>query len=71
MSTGKRPARIQVVRVQEHLRRIFKTPELLEAFKKFGAQGGKRRAKRLSPEKRKSIAKKAALVRWKKRNPKR
>ena len=35
-----------------------------EARRKGGLRGGKARAKKLSPKKRKAIAKKAALSRW-------
>jgi hypothetical protein len=36
-------------------------------FRAWGATGGKARAKRLTPEQRKAIAKKAARARWAKR----
>lgn len=36
----------------------------VEAGRKGGAKGGKARAEKLSPEERKEIAKKAAMMRW-------
>jgi hypothetical protein len=42
-----------------------KNPASVEIGKSFGAKGGKARAKKLSPAKRKAIAKKAAATRWK------
>jgi hypothetical protein len=41
-----------------------KNPAAVALGKLGGAKGGKARARRLSPEKRKSIAKKAAKARW-------
>jgi hypothetical protein len=38
--------------------------EIREYFAKFGKQGGKARAKNMSPERRKEIAAKAAKARW-------
>jgi hypothetical protein len=38
-----------------------------EAAKRNGTKGGLARAKSLTPEKRKAIAQKAALTRWKKK----
>ena len=37
----------------------------LEDFRKFGAQGGKARAAKLTPEQRRKAAKKAIQARWK------
>ena len=42
-----------------------KNPAAVALGKLGGAKGGKARATKLSPEKRKSIAKKAAAARWK------
>lgn len=41
--------------------------QVSEFFKKSGAQGGRRRAKALTSEQRKEIAKKAAKARWTKK----
>lgn len=41
-----------------------KDPERVERGKKGGAKGGKLRAQRLSPERRKEIASTAARARW-------
>jgi hypothetical protein len=38
--------------------------ELTKYFAKFGKQGGKARAKKLTPEQRKASARKAAQARW-------
>ncbi|HUG47705.1 MAG TPA: histone H1 [Candidatus Limnocylindria bacterium] len=43
-----------------------KDPERVERGKKGGAKGGKLRAERLSPERRREIAQKAAAARWRK-----
>ena len=45
-----------------------KDPERVERGKKGGAKGGKLRAERLSPERRREIAQKAAAARWMKRD---
>ncbi len=42
-----------------------KNPAAVALGKLGGAKGGKARAEKLSPAKRKAIAKKAALARWK------
>ena len=41
-----------------------KDPAAVELGRKGGLKGGKARAKKLSPERRKEIAKKAAAARW-------
>jgi hypothetical protein len=41
----------------------------LERLQKWGAKGGKARAKTLSPKRRQEIAKRAAAARWGKRTP--
>jgi len=50
-------------------------PKIRDLFadwgRKGGAQGGRKRARTLSPERRKEIAKKAASARWKGHRPKR
>jgi hypothetical protein len=38
--------------------------EIRDYFAKFGKQGGKARAKKLTPEQRKASARKAAQARW-------
>lgn len=38
--------------------------EIREYFARFGKQGGKTRAKNMSPEKRKESARKASEARW-------
>ena len=43
--------------------------EIKDYFAKFGKQGGKARAKKLTPEQRKESARKAANARWKKAKP--
>ena len=40
---------------------------LAKAAKAMGRKGGKKRAKSLTPERRKEIARKAAAARWKKK----
>ena len=45
-------------------RRIVKNPAAVALGRLGGLKGGKARAANLSPEKRKEIAKKAALARW-------
>jgi len=47
----------------------FKNPAAVELGRLGGLKGGKARAVKLAPEKRREIAKKAALARWNK-NPK-
>ncbi len=42
----------------------IKDPERVERGKLGGAKGGKLRAERLSPERRREIAQKAAAARW-------
>jgi hypothetical protein len=37
----------------------------ITAFRKWGKKGGKKRATKLSPKRRKEIARKAAVTRWK------
>ena len=44
-----------------------KDPLAVELGRRGGLKGGKARAQRLSPAKRKAIAKKAAKARWKKK----
>jgi hypothetical protein len=44
--------------------------ELTKYFAKFGKQGGKARAKKLTSEQRKASASKAAKARWAKKNAK-
>jgi hypothetical protein len=39
----------------------------LTAFRKWGKRGGKKRATKLSPKRRKEIARKAARARWNKK----
>ncbi len=39
-------------------------PEVRERFREYGAIGGRRRAKRLTPERRRAIARRAATARW-------
>jgi hypothetical protein len=46
--------------------KIVKNPAAVALGRLGGLKGGKVRAERLSPEKRKEIAKKAALARWRK-----
>lgn len=46
-----------------------KNPAAVELGRFGGLKGGKARAERLSPERRKEIAKKAARVRWGKKKP--
>ena len=41
-----------------------KDPERVERGRKGGSKGGKLRAERLSPERRREIAQKAAAARW-------
>lgn len=41
--------------------------EIREYFAKFGRKGGQATAKKLSPERRKAIARKAAQARWAKK----
>jgi hypothetical protein len=41
--------------------------EFADVFKAWGATGGKARAKRLTAEQRRAIAKKAARARWRKK----
>jgi len=43
---------------------IVKNPAAVALGRLGGLQGGKARAEKLSPERRKEIAKKAALARW-------
>lgn len=43
-----------------------KNPAAVALGKLGGSKGGKIRAKKLSPERRSEIARKAALIRWKK-----
>ncbi len=61
--------------MKDSLKRTFKTvmtPELLEAFRKFGAAGGRKggsaggkaRARRLTRKQRQAIGRKAAAARW-------
>jgi general stress protein YciG len=38
--------------------------EIREYFAKFGKQGGKKRAKNMTPEERKEASRKAAQARW-------
>lgn len=45
-----------------------RNPAAVELGRKGGLKGGKARAERLSPEKRKEIAKKAAQKRWSSRS---
>jgi len=47
--------------------RFVNRKELKKYFAKFGKQGGKSRAKKLTPEQRTESARKAAQARWKKR----
>lgn len=48
--------------------RSVTTPKAIrEYFAKFGRQGGKIRAKRMTPEQRKEVARKAAQARWAKK----
>ncbi len=68
--------------MKDSLKRTLKdmmTSELLEEFRRFGAEGGHKggaaggraRAERLSPAQLRAIAKKAAAARWKGHKPKR
>jgi general stress protein YciG len=41
--------------------------EVKAAIQELGRKGGKKRAKNLTPQRRKEIAKKAAAARWKKK----
>jgi hypothetical protein len=41
--------------------------EIRDYFAKFGRQGGKIRAKKLTPEQRREVARKAAQARWAKK----
>jgi hypothetical protein len=41
--------------------------DVLNYFRKHGRAGGKKRAERLSPERRREIARKAIQTRWKKK----
>jgi len=41
--------------------------EIREYFAKFGREGGKARAKKLTPARRQEVARKAAQARWAKR----
>ena len=49
-----------------HLRLVSKDPAAVALGRKGGLKGGRARADALSPKKRKEIAKKAAVARWKK-----
>ena len=52
-------------------RRDFQsTMEMLDFFKKTGAQGGRNRAANMSKKKRSESARQAALARWSKRKKK-
>jgi hypothetical protein len=44
--------------------------ELREYFARFGKQGGKKRARNMTPEERKESARRAAQARWQKKNKK-
>jgi len=46
-----------------------KNPHAVALAKLGAAKGGRRRAEKLSPERRREIARKAAEARWKKKNP--
>lgn len=54
---------------REKVRELLKRSELKEYFAKTGKQGGKARAKNMTPEQRKEGARKAAQARWKKTKP--
>lgn len=43
--------------------------QVMDEFRRYGSQGGHERARRLSPEERTRIARKAALARWRKPKP--
>jgi hypothetical protein len=45
-----------------------KNPAVVERSKRGGKKGGKARAQKLSPERRKAIARKAARARWERRS---
>jgi hypothetical protein len=49
----------------EAVRELFQTLEVREAFRAWGQEGGELRAKRLTAEERREIARKAARARWK------
>jgi len=49
------------------LSRAFKAQA--EAFQAWGAEGGKTRARNLTPEERRTIARKAARARWASKKP--
>jgi hypothetical protein len=42
-------------------------PDVAEFFRKTGAEGGRARAKSITPERRAEIARKAAVTRWEKK----
>jgi hypothetical protein len=44
----------------------MKKEDISRVMREMGSKGGKSRAKKLTPEKRSEIAKKAAAARWKK-----
>jgi hypothetical protein len=49
-------------------KRIIPSKVLSEALAEIGRRGGKKRAKKLTPEQRRVIAKKAADARWARRS---
>jgi len=46
---------------------VIAQDELKEYAKRLGRRGGKKRSENLTPERRREIAKKAALARWSKK----
>jgi len=46
-----------------------KKDPVAEYIKRITSRGGKARARKLSPEERREIARRAALARWRKRKP--
>ncbi len=54
----------RIVKLATDEARIVKNPAAVALGRLGGLKGGKARAAKLSPERRKEIAKKAALARW-------
>lgn len=60
-------ARIATGEIEDRKAESDKDPAAVSLGRRGGIKGGKARASKLSPEKRKSIARKAAKSRWRKR----
>jgi hypothetical protein len=56
-------------RREDAVRELFQADVVREAFQEWGRTGGKTRAKKLSAEERREIARKASLARWGRRKP--